>query len=220
MRLAIKILAALLFLAIATSAIAGNSTDNFNRTDNADLGTAWDVYNSAACQIVNNQAGGSTGGTRCSEGYNTLVPGNPQYSQAVISDINDTGSGMDVNVIVRLQAPTTYSGYLCRAIINGTPDTALIQRRDAGSGTDIANDGGGITWAIGDVIRCEASGSTITLYRNGVSVLSVVDAAYASGRGGIAILLPASSNYMRLDDFDVGDLGAATRRSQGVVVFP
>src|SRR6478672_7935471 len=96
--------------------------------------------------------------------------------------------------------------------------TSRIARRDAGVNTTLASESA-TTWAGGDTLRCEASGTGLTLRRNGASLLTATDATYTTGRGGISILDDPAGQYATLDDFEVGDLvsGGGTHRTSPMV---
>ncbi len=55
----------------------------------------------------------------------------------------------------------------------------------------------------GDVLRAEANGTTLRLYRNNVLVLATTDATIASGRAGITIYATTIAD-VELDDFSAG----------------
>ncbi len=196
----------------AAVAWATTSADNFNRADSADMGAAWDPYIDA-CRIKINAASSSTNAVECVEGYSTLIPGGNQYAQAVLSQ-GFLNSGRYVWLIVRLQAPTTYSGYYCRAQSDDQTNTSRIRRVDAGSSSTLANDTTVPQWVAGDVLRCEITGTTITFKKNGLTIISAATSSeYSTGRGGLGVLDdPGVSDFDLniLDDFEVGDLGAAT----------
>lgn len=206
---------------------ATTSTDNFDRADNADLtdgSHGWDPYDnptSSPCQILNNSATNTTNTIDCVEGYSTYIPGANQYVQLSLPLGFVRDDFFFVSAIVRLQAPSTYSGYVCRAQPPSQTNTSRIRRADAGSLSTLLNDTT-VTWAVGDVLRCEITGYVITFKRNGVTVFSKDDpgTTYATGRGGINILDGPADPGNPIDDFEVGDLagGAVTVRHRPLVL--
>jgi len=224
MRFLINILLALL---LAAPAFAGSGSDAFSRADNLDLGSEWDPYENPSgtghpCEIVSNEVVATIDADRCTEVYNAYIPTAAQYAKANIVILDPvTPQGGDVGLLIRGQTPPTYSAYLCRInnAVSGN-DSTQIQKRVAGVNTLLATDNS-ITWADGDEIRCEATGSTLTLYQNGVSVLSAVDSQFSSGRAGVFVQCQSgvSTSCYAIDDFEVGDLGAATRRRSSPVIF-
>src|SRR5689334_10769326 len=180
------------FIEVA-NAFAATDTDDFNRADDpADIGSEWDTYNSSACVLINNTVTGNGSG-RCVEGFNATLPGAAQYGKFIIAAhfTPEFHNQVDYRVMVRLQAPTTYSGYACVVSwdsgVDGQQNT-FIQRRDAGSATAMGATETATTWTVGDELRCEANSDTITLKKNGVTVMSRTDSTYTTGRVGIAVL--------------------------------
>jgi len=187
-------------------------TETFTGTD-PDLGTKWDPYVDV-CQRASDEGAITNGGVRCFEGFNNTIPAANQYAQIVLGSFwgDTSGSGsatQDVGVFVRLAAPTTLQGYTCRANF-GEATTSLIRRYDSSVSFSTLTSEASTTWAVGDVLRCEVSGSTITLYRNGVSLLSWSDGTYASGRTGISIF--GDNSAPSVDNFEMGDLAASASR--------
>ena len=219
------------FLLFAAPAFAGSGTDNFSRSDNLDLGAAWDSYinNSvnSPCQILNGATNGYVTSTQdptldCVEGYNAFIPATgamyAQFSLPLGFIIDDF---YFVSVLVRLAAPTTYSGYVFRAQPPSQTNTSRLRKVTAGTVSTLVNDTTQ-TWGAGDTLRGESTSTTLTLYRNGTQIIQTTDATYASGRGGINILdKPSTGPYNPIDDFEVGDLGGggATRRPVSPMVF-
>ena len=193
---------------------ATSSTDNFNRADNADLGAAWDVY-TTPCQILSNAAHSDGGGTnRCIEGYNTYIPTANQYVEITLA--GNTPTSGDVSALVRLQAPTTYSTYLCRANFGEGGASSNIQRRDAGSLANLASESSTNWGSAPDVIRCEITNSAITFKRNGSTLLTTAnDGTYTSGRGGIGIF----DDLDFIDNFEVGDLPTSSRAPRKPIIY-
>lgn len=191
---------------------ATTATDDFNRADNADLGANWDAYDnpsSAPCQILSNQVENTTTGVDCVEGYNAYIPGANQYAQISLPSGFLTNGFLFVSALIRLQASPTYSGYVCRAQPPDQINTSRLRRVDAGSMSTLANETA-TTWTAGDVLRCEVTGSSLTLKRNGSTLLSASEATYGSGRTGINIFDDPVAFANPIDDFEVGDLGVTT----------
>jgi TATA-box binding protein (TBP) (component of TFIID and TFIIIB) len=119
-----------------------------------------------------------------------------------------------------MAAPSTFSGYFarCGRHVSGSVST-LLQKRVAGASTTVGTESGYPLWSFGDVARLEISGTGLTVFRNGVSVLTGTDSTHTSGRGGMMLnsaFAVSGSETARLDDFEVGDIatvgGAGTRR--------
>lgn len=224
----ILLVAALLF---AAPAFAGSGTDNFSRSDNLDLGAAWDSYinNSvdSPCQILNGATNGyvtatSGGGLDCVEGYNAYIPGNDQYVQVSLPLGFISPGSLFVSVIARLAAPPTYDGYVFRAQPSDQTNRSRLRKMVGGVATLTVNDTT-TTWGAGDILRGEASSTTLTLKRctpTCSTIISTTDGTYGSGRGGINVLDDPSGVSNPVDDFEVGDLGGGvTRRPVSPMVF-
>ena len=197
-----------LLLVLASPVLAATATDDFERGDSADLGAAWDTYDSAPCQILSGKVWFTTDNVRCVEGYNGLIPTDAQSAEITVAIV-----GMPFNnggVFVRLQAPTAYSGYMCRM----NADSAQIEVRTNGTQTAVLAPAASnpVTWADGDVMRCEANGAVITMYQNNVQVAQGTDGSntYPSGRTGIFL----TNGDITIASFTVADLGSPPAPSQ------
>jgi hypothetical protein len=138
--------------------------------------------------------------------YNDTFNDN-QYSQI---KIDNNGAGY-ISVGVRLTgANATLDGYWS-SIYNTAPNTFTVQlwRFDDGAPTTLDSQAG-VTINNGDVIRIEATGTTITLKINGTGIAgigtdgSLTDATYSSGVAGFG----GYHNYgtIKYDDWEGGDL--------------
>ena len=191
-----------------------SATDDFERGDSSDLGSAWDPYQSSPCSISSGAVWYTTADVRCYEGYNGLIPGDPQYGQITIQV---GGTVENLGLLVRMSAPTTMDAYMCRINYGA----AQIEVRANGAQTAVLAPAAGnpVTWADGDVMRCEANGNTITMYQNGNQVAQGTDGnnTYPSGRVGIFVV----NGGVQIKDFEVGDLTIASpvarRRSGGLL---
>jgi len=195
---------------------AGSETEPFTTADSSDLGANWTAYDDGSglvpCRISNNAAAGTTTAVRCYEGFSHYLPTANQYVEVTLF-LDHGGSFLtnrEFGALIRMTDPaSSFSGYICQARTPGTASTARIRRIDAGSSSTLINDDGSLTWVDGDVLRCEVTGSTITLKRNGVTIISWSDATYATGRGGISILDDPADDYVHIDTFTVSDIAGA-----------
>lgn len=193
------------------SSVAGASqrttilTDNFNRADAPDLGANWDVYTSFQTpQVVTNTARASTAGNAASSGWSAgPALNNNQYVKVKIASWADATSVVGVQLRGSIGANNNFYLLYARA---GSGNTQLY-RVDAGVFTSlafVANPG----WAVNDTVELEAVGTTLTAFRNGVSIsLSATDATYASGRAGLHIVSNVSINNNYADDWEAGNVG-------------
>lgn len=170
-------------------ATATSYSDDFNRSNADPIGGNWSTSTgSIAMKIVSNEAA-SSGISSLSYWSANTFPDN-QFAQVKISTLEDGGPAVRVSA----SAKTYYAlevwsaGARIRKVVNGT-ETNL--------GANFA-----ITPSAGDVFRIEASGTTLTAYRNGSSLGSRTDSDIASGYAGICSY--GSAN--RFDDWSGGAL--------------
>jgi len=208
-------------------ALAGTETDPFTAADSSDLGANWDAFDDGTglvpCRISGNAAAGTTADVRCYEAYNHYLPSANQTVDVTFQIANGgvfSGGAREFGALIRMTNPaSSFSGYTCQARIPGSASTARIRRIDAGSLSTLMNDDGSITWADGDILTCSVTGSTITLKRNGATVISWSDTTYATGRGGIQILDDPADNYTHIDSFTITDTAASvTVRHKPLVI--
>jgi glucose/arabinose dehydrogenase len=206
---------------ITTTLTPGNGrttlfTDTFNRTDSADLGTAYtDSYTGfTPGQILSQRLLSSAVGTRAVEQYTGVSTPNDQWSEVTIGALT-SGVVAQVGAHVHLTNPSTYSGYRCFAAINQT-NKAGIRRFNGGISTQIGTNDTTTIWGVGDKLRCEIQGTTIKLYRVVGTVetllISATDATYASGTTGIYVSVAAGGavTNAQLSGFSMGGFEAAS----------
>lgn len=193
-------------LFIVAVAWAASATDSFTRGDSTDIGTNWDnAYTGwGSCELVTNEITITAPSSVCVETYNALVPGGNQYAQILISQMTVTTG--QVGASVRTSTTPADQMYLCRVHQSDGTRTSRIQRRNSGSNATLIEENA-TSWAVGDTVKCEAVGTTISLYRNGTLVVTWTDATFSAGRGGIYV--SSGSLGIALDNFEVGDVGGA-----------
>lgn len=154
-------------------------SDNFTRTPENPLsnGGAWTngLTGFANMQLISNTARSATAGAGAAY---VGVPNFTSYpnQSATISVISTAGFG----VLVRMDS--SGNGYRLYAV-NST--TLRISRVTAGVGTAIGADFAVTGLSSGVLVTLEISGTTLTAYRNGVSITTRSDATYATGSPGI-----------------------------------
>ena len=197
-------------LVAGDDAFFGNVTDNFNRANGA-LGSNWltslDIAGPAPV-ISGNQCQGSN--TNCpaywSPSVNTFS--NNQFAQATYVTAASFGHG---GVVVRHDASGHSNFYLFYA--NGS--NYSLYRCDGGVYSDIADATNG-GYANGDVLRLEATGSTLVCKVNGVTWITHTDTTYSSGQPGI---LPQNSSEL-MDDWSAGPIVVSATVSATAAVLP
>jgi hypothetical protein len=210
----------LILLFFAANAGAATITDDFTRADNSDIGANWDngYSTSTACAIVNNRVRNPASGDGCVETWNANSFANNQWAQASFATY-DTTSVARIAVILRAATPPTGDYYRITARRNSGGATTTIQKFIANVGTTLATESA-ITWATGDVLYADVSGTTITAKRNGVTVFTATDSALTAGRIGLYISIDGTVDGAEIESFSGGDLTTAGgRRKVGVMAF-
>lgn len=189
---------------------ASSINDGFNRADNADLGSAWDGNYSGFtnAQIVSNAVRVvATGDPETAESYNTTTPGDDQWAEVQLKTFN-TGTAGEIfgGVVLRAATPTTRTMYWIAAYTNAIEQFTVIRKRVAGTETEVSFTAQ--IWAQGDMLRAQISGTSITVYRNGVLVETQTDGDIASGRAGIYLYVSGdgAGTDLELDNFAAGTL--------------
>ena len=180
--------------------------DNFDRANALDLGISWDAgYTDQGGANVNLQIVGNrvraTASRDATETYTGVALSNNQWAQVTLATATGT-TVMVPRLLLRFSAPGTKTGYEF-ALGRGLNFTSRIARWNAGVGRQLAVENSTV-WVAGDVLRAEANGTTLRLYRNNVLVLATTDATIASGRAGITIYTAAIAD-VELDDFSAGN---------------
>lgn len=148
----------LLLSLLSTPAFAGTvvlATDDFNRTDNVDLGTAWDP-SKGTFKIASNNAKTTDLGADTAELNNTVTWPDDQYSRVVLGTVDTHTVGLGYGPGARLG---TNSGY---RVVGNTSGWEL-SRYTANVFTFIAN-GTSPTFATGDVIDFQVTGQAVVAF--------------------------------------------------------
>lgn len=179
------------------------ASDDFNRANVDPVDGNWvNLSSGDPFKIVSNQAvPRSTNDAEGSYDGSISWP-NDQYSEATLTGTSGGGSGEGPGVSVRSQAGNIYYRIIV-SFINGNIEIAKFN-------TSYTQLGGFFSagFTSGDVLRVEVSGSTITVYKNGVSQTTRTDSAITFGKPGISYSsIGGASNIV--DNWSGGDLGAA-----------
>lgn len=185
-------------------------SDPFTRADNADLGADWDAgYTSqAALQIVGNRVRATTLGTESMETVNAATLTDSKWASVTLATW--TGAvGTYAGVYLQTTAPATETGYKLVAALNDGGARTYLTKVTAGADTTLAQENT-TTWAATDILKLYAIGTRLIGRRNGVSVLTAVDSALASGRVGLYGFVGGGGSLanMELDSFAAGDFTA------------
>lgn len=172
-------------------------TDNFNRTDENPI-TGWTkVGTGHDFQVISNELGGA-GSASDSIIYhtNTTPSTGAQFSQITAKTL---GTNSEWSVACRVGTSTPFNAYLGSAyslgavagqkIVNGVWNTIIATAPAV---------------AVNDIYRIEASGTSISIKKNGshLSGSPTTDSSLSSGRVGVYMYAVDS----RLDDWSGGDL--------------
>ena len=137
------------------------------------LSSNWTVV-TGAFSVASNTVYGNNSGANSLAYWNAYDPGADQYSQATLTSV---GAGSPQGPAVRIQTGST-SGYYCKC----TSASCQLYRMDSGTesflGTSAPN-------AAGDVIKLNITGSSLTCYKNGSSIITATDSTYSTGKPGI-----------------------------------
>lgn len=125
-----------------------------------------------------------------------------QYAQGALTGIVDSGSA--IGVAVRCTAGGNYYGLYYGA---GAGGGLYLFKMVGGAWIEIASATVGI-WSVGDVIRLEVEGTTLTPKRNGVLIAAIgtkTDSSLSSGAAGLSGYDALSE--CNLDNWEGGNLG-------------
>lgn len=129
-------------------------------------------------QIYNSNASVGTAAVDTLNTYN-----NDQYAQIVYKN---TGTGY-IGVAVRCDTAdlngTVSAAHKQCYLFECTAGDRYFSKKVAGTETQLADDGG--SPSVNDILRLEASGTTITAKINGTTIFTVTDSALSSGSAGI-----------------------------------
>jgi len=171
--------------------------DNFNRA-NGGVGANWTTVTGAAggLQISSNQLASQA--TNSESLYTATTLSNDQFTQVTAT----TASPGYMDPIVRGSTSAAASGYHCFAA--GASGDGIYKNNttllSAGAVT--------ITWSIGDIFRCEASGgatTTINMFKNGVNVATATDSSSPNLSGSPGVRFGAGTGNS-VDNFSAGNL--------------
>ncbi len=190
----------LVFLSVVVL-LATSASDNFNRADSGTMGTNWIARNSS-WGIISNKAYRDlffVNDEFTSWNPSTNTFGNDQYSQVTCSGMT---AGHYCGVAVRLSG-TTYANSTYYGSRIDTSSWYITNITGGNAGSVIASGSG--TFADGDVIRLDATGTTLTLTQNGSTLGTATDSDYASGQPGLATYDTADPSAIRFEDWSAAD---------------
>lgn len=188
-------------------------TDDFNRANELlEANAKWSklITTDQQANIVSNQLVISTATTAASNAYyeylETLT--NDQYAELeYLSDtVSTTNTGVFSMLVRAFHDGSGLDGYLCQGRKNNNAYAIRIFRLDNGAATLLGSE---YSWtpSANDVVRLEASGTSIQAKLNGSVVVGpVTDATYSGGFAGIGTYAQVSGQTMTVDNFECGNL--------------
>lgn len=139
---------------------------------------------------------------------------NDQYAKAAVYLSNHNTPERRCGVVVRCGTQTDtnanfYAVYICDNDSGGR--TTVLCKVVGGTFTSLYS--ARVSWSNADTVALEASGTTLTAYKNDVAIsgFSVTDGALSGGRPGVYIAsYQLDSPNMLLDDWEGGDVSGAS----------
>jgi hypothetical protein len=174
------------------------ASDTFVRANSTDLGANWDAgYDFAnKFQIISNAVNIFATSTDSIETYNAISTPNDQWISMVIPSITGLGTDSYPGLIVRSANSPTSTAYHCK--ISGALQVQIEERTGGAPAT--LTTAAVTAWQSGDLMRCEAEGTALRLYRvrAGADELlaSTTDATLASGKVGLYNWSSVAARYV------------------------
>ncbi len=163
----------------SVSFIVGNY-DNFNRSDNSNLGTNW--TQNGNCSIVGNQL---SGGSFCLAYWSANSFNSNHCAQVSIYDANDQS-----DAVVRTDGTNFYE------LIRAASTMALYSTGSCG----LMYTWSTAIWQSGDTDRLCANGTTFTAYLNGSALSPTTTCSdFATGNAGLRVNLTVLDNFYAWD---------------------
>lgn len=169
-------------------------SDTFDRSDSADLGTAWDdgyvendgrLYKNAV--IVGNAIRPAYNTTfQSAETYNAVALPDDQWISGTMKTVNaPSPAHADIWLTLRTSGHGPYAGYSAAAIKGAGFVTTWIIKKSATAAQVILAQENATTWAASDELLFTAVGCDLKVYRNKVLLLAATDCEYSGGRPGV-----------------------------------
>lgn len=216
------------WLSSALAWAASFGPDAFTRADEVPIATPYDTTSYSAYYPMILESNHVRGSDLCVSNnssayaeYTGATFNDDHYAQIELRSITgaDEISG---SVLLRLTVDTDApKAYHFRAWKNnGSGYTTTVGQRNQAGEAIIASESG-TTWVATDVLKGQVVGDDLTLYRNGVSLLTAVGDSFiaAGGRTGFGIKCSTTTADMTLDNFSAGDTTVVPRRRGGAMIF-
>jgi hypothetical protein len=186
--------------------VSSSDYDNFNRA-NGSVGANWTTINTfTAPAITSNQVSDVTNNTSYGAVWNADSFGPDEFSELTVTSVN-AGTVYYAEAWVRTVAASD-NGYNCDY---GTgANNSFIRRVIGGSGTTLTTATASPAPAVGDVIRCEIVGTTITfkvlpIGGTPYTLATTTDSTFSSGNPGFSTIQNVGS-AVTLDNWSGGNI--------------
>jgi beta-glucanase (GH16 family) len=182
-------------------------SDNFTRANenplaNSNWGTITGYGN---CQIVSNVAEASVLATNSNQCWTNVSINNDQYAEVTIS--NYAGSNPQ-SFGPGIRMGTGGTGYIVAMNIGAGTGFTIYKLTGSGGYTSLGTGGG--TTNNGDVIRLQASGTSLSVYRNGIIIKTITDSTYSSGFPGFYAYAGTTLSNVQISLFAAGNTPIAS----------
>jgi uncharacterized protein YjdB len=202
--------------ASAAETYTASYSESFTGTSGP-LGSPWTQQDPPAT-INRNGSGvgkGSTNGTDIFVIWTGNTFGNDQYSQVRIAGgLANYSQAVQLSVRSTGTSEATYKGYAF--FTDGLSGTGHSEVDKVVNGQWTTLRAFAQSFTTGDVVKLEAVGTAITVYKNGVSLGSVSDATFSSGSPGVGVY----GNAVLIDDWQGGSTMVGPVPVAAVVVSP
>ncbi|MGI0013783.1 MAG: hypothetical protein ACREBU_10125, partial [Nitrososphaera sp.] len=140
-----------------------------------------------------------------------------QYAKAKIAAFANDGAGNSVGVVVRSNALQTINANLYMAHARTqTPFTRILKFIGSTQTTLASTDA--VTWAVNDIIEIQIVGSTISMLKNGTTVLTATDTTLTGGSPGVSTHQTSGAAVGGgLDDYEGGNMDSSADGWEAVV---
>lgn len=179
-------------------------TDSFNRANSASLGANWTADASVGADlIVSSNVACAPSGSGSAGGNVYVSPMNTGDNQITLVMKGTASAGAYAQVIARINNPnillSTQSVTL--GMTQGSPWTLIRYAADSGVST-----GGNVSWADGDTILFTAVGATLTVKKNGSTVLTTGGSTDLNAGYVEIAYIAADAGVHGFDSFDALDI--------------
>jgi hypothetical protein len=179
------------------------ASDNFNRANANPIGAPWTTgFGESAMQIVGNVATPSTLAGDCGADHTGITWPNDQYVKAKLSCVGTSGGGS--GVCLKIRSATGARTYYRLEIDHAATNNIYLEKCIATVFTPLTGFPLTLAWTDGDTWELQASGTKISVFRNGVLVGSATDSEIASGNTGMGY--SSSETSASINDWEAGNL--------------